>query len=189
MAKVVVCDLDALGPLPAFFKALAGLMADFPSMAVICLAEGTIERIVPYLENTPIDALLSRHDLSYGLHLAIHTVVDHGVVLLTQSICQQLSHQSYLAQQGRVIDIEQSHPDLTGRVEEIAICRMVIGLSNPDIQDELLLSSNTVRHYVSKVYQRLGASGEQDAFEALSEWWWLTRFSGVLDGNLHCACP
>ena len=86
-----------------------------------------------------------------------------------------------------MLDIEQSHPNLVGRIEEIAMSRMVIGLNNTDIQDELLLSPNTVRGYVSKVYKALDVSGEQAAFEAMSEWWWLTRFSGILDSNLRYA--
>jgi DNA-binding NarL/FixJ family response regulator len=78
-----------------------------------------------------------------------------------------------------VIGPEKRYPDLTNRIEEIVMWRIIIGLDNPDIQDELLLGNDTIRKYVSTGYKALGASSEIEAFEALSDWWWLTRFSSV----------
>jgi DNA-binding NarL/FixJ family response regulator len=173
----VVCDIDAFGRGSTLYADLQGIVDDLSETKVICLVGGGLRRAVENLENMAIDALLAKHDLGYCLHLAIRAVADEDVVLLTENIRTLLTPGSHLNDVGRVIGPEKRYPELTHRIEEIVMWRIIIGLDNPDIQDELLLGNDTIRKYVSTGYKTLGAKSEIEAFEALSDWWWLTRFS------------
>jgi DNA-binding NarL/FixJ family response regulator len=179
--QVVVCDLDSISGVPAFLTDIQHLVDEIPNVKIICLVEGKLNRILPYIENSPIDALLSKSDLGYCLHLAIRAVIDYNAILLTHKSASVLNAQSRLRLLGRTLGPEIDHPNLTQRIAEIVMWRIFIGLDNPDIQDELLLGEDTVRGYVSKAYRALGSSNELEAFDALSDWWWITRFAKVLD--------
>ncbi len=179
--QVVVCDLDSIGNTPAFLADINRLVDKLPDVKIICLVEGKLNRILPYIDNSPIHALLSKSDLGYCLHLAIRAIADYDVILLTHKSAAALTPQSRLKLLGRTLAPEIEHPNLTHRIAEIVMWRIFIGLDNPDIQDELLLGEDTVRGYVSKAYHALGSANELEAFVALSDWWWITRFSKVLD--------
>lgn len=176
----IVCDLDSVNDEPSLHARLHWLLADMPQVKILCLAEGTLQQAPARIGDAPIHALLSKSDLAYCLHLAIRAVVDEEVILLTQRSKAVLPPDSYLTENGRVIRPEKGHPNLSERIAEIAMWRIFIGLDNPDIEDELLLGDDTVRGYVSKVYRSLGANNELEAFDALSDWWWVTRFSGIV---------
>ena len=111
--------------------------------------------------------------------LLFEPIADYDVILLTHKSAAALTPQSRLKLLGRTIAPEIDHPNLTHRIAEIVMWRIFIGLDNPDIQDELLLGEDTVRGYVSKAYHALGSTNELEAFVALSDWWWITRFSKV----------
>jgi DNA-binding NarL/FixJ family response regulator len=176
----IICDVDAFGRGSTFYVDLRELVDNLHETKVICLVGGGLRRAVENLEDMAIEALLAKHDLGYCLHLAIRAVVDEDVVLVTENIQLLLTPGSHLDQVGRVLAPEKRHPDLTNRIEEIVMWRVFVGLDNPDIQDELLLGNDTIRKYVSKAYKALGVSGEMEAFDALSDWWWVTRFSRAI---------
>jgi DNA-binding NarL/FixJ family response regulator len=179
--QVVVCDLDSITNVPDFLDGIRQLVNKIPDVKFICLVEGKLNRVLPHINNSPIHALLSKSDLGYCLHLAIRAVVDYDVILLTAKCASVLAPQSRLKILGRTVGPEIDHPNLTQRIAEIVMWRIFIGLDNPDIQDELLLGEDTVRGYVSKAYRALGSANELEAFDSLSDWWWITRFSKVLD--------
>lgn len=177
----LVCDADSVVDMAAFCADLRTLQSDLPHLRSLCLAEGRLAEAARHLGDCEISALLGKHDLNYCLHLAIQAVVDNDVVLLTEHSRALLDPSSRLARLGRTLRGPVPHPDLTDRIREIVMWRIFIGLDNPDIQDELLLGSDTVRGYVSTAYKTLGARNELEAFDALSEWWWSTRFEGVVN--------
>lgn len=176
----IICDVDTFQRGSTFYAEVRELVENLPDTKVLCLVGGSLRRAVENLQNVAIHALLAKHDLGYCLHLAICAVVDEDVVLITENIQPLLTPGSLLDRVGRVIGSEKRHPDLTARIEEIVMWRIFIGLDNPDLQDELLLGDDTIRKYVSKAYKALGAHSEIEAFEALSHWWWVTRFSPAM---------
>lgn len=178
--QALVCDLDTVENISEFVEMVCGLAEEHPQLKVLCLAEGTLPAAPAALSGAPIHALLSKQDIGYCLHLAIQAVVDYDVLLLSERSAALLPNSATLKQQGRLVGPEVPHPNLTERISEIVMWRIFIGLDNPDIRDELLLGDDTVRGYVSTAYRVLGASNELEAFDALSEWWWLTRFAGVI---------
>ncbi|HOA25194.1 MAG TPA: hypothetical protein PK801_09825 [Aggregatilineales bacterium] len=174
--QALVCDLDT-AELDATFPAdLSAWMRDNPRTKVLCLAEGRLAEAARVIGDLPVHALLSKNELGYCLHLAVHAVVEENVRLLTERSHSLLPPNAALRREGRLIAPERPHPNLTERIAEVAMWRIFIGLDNPDIRDELLLGDDTVRGYVSTAYQALGANNELEAFEALSNWWWITRF-------------
>jgi DNA-binding NarL/FixJ family response regulator len=178
---VVVCDLDSFDGDPAFFADLRQMAASVPGTRLICLAQAHLDHVASELENTPLAALLTKQELGYCLHLAVQGVAANHATLLTPNIRRRLARGSTLERAGRTIRPEQKYPDLTARIEEVVMWRFFLGLDNPDIEDELILGDDTIRKYVSKAYKALGASNEIEAFEALSDWWWVTRFAPALD--------
>jgi DNA-binding CsgD family transcriptional regulator len=152
--------------------------------ALVCDVDSVVDmaEAARHLGGCAISGLLGKFDLNYCLHLAIHAAIDNDIVLLTERSRALLDPSSRLAARGRTLRAPVPHPDLTDRIREIVMWRIFIGLDNPDIQDELLLGSDTVRGYVSTAYKTLGAKNELEAFEALSEWWWSTRFEGIVNG-------
>lgn len=176
----VVCDLDTTLSSPTFDAELQALLARPRAPRVLCLAEGRMPEAAHRLADCGIHALLGKDDLDYCLHLAIKAVVDYDATLLTPASLAALAPESGLRLRGLVIRPERAHPDLTDRIAEIVMWRIFIGLDNPDIQDELLLGGDTVRGYVYRAYRALGAANELEAFDALSEWWWTTRFSPLV---------
>ncbi len=177
---VIVCDLDSVVEGQAFFEELRAFLGSRPDSRIICLAAGDLARLTAQAANIPVAALLSKADLRYCLHLAVRAVSQHHVVLVTERIRALLEPGTYLYEHGRTLGPHRSHPDLSDRKEEVAMLRVFVGLDNPDISDELSLSDNAVREYVSDVYAALGAKGELDVFEAMSEWWWTIRFLQAL---------
>jgi DNA-binding NarL/FixJ family response regulator len=174
---VILLDLGSIADSTAFFDDLCALALEVPQSRVMCLAEGMmLKQAAESLANAPINALLSKKDLGYCLHLAIRAVIDEDVILLTGSSRKLLPGSSTLRMKGRAIAPHRMHPNLSKRISEIVMWRIFVGLDNPDIQDELLLGTDTVREYVSKAYATLGARGELEAFEAMSDWWWVSRF-------------
>jgi DNA-binding NarL/FixJ family response regulator len=178
--NAVVFDADSLAGESNFFLDLRYLAEAMPGAKILCLAQGNLKQVAARIENSPLSALLAKRDLGYCLHLAIRAVVDEDVTLVTAGIRALLTPGSTLDRESRTIGPETAHPDLTPRIAEIVIWRIFIGLDNPDIQDELLLGRDTIREYVSKAYKALGASSELEAFDALSDWWWTTRFAHAL---------
>lgn len=176
----VICDLDTALSSLAFHAELQTLLAQPRPPKVLCLAEGRMIAAAKAIGDYDIDALLGKEDLGYSLHLAVKAVVDYDATLLTPGSLAALPPEAALRANGLVIRPERAHPDLTDRIAEIVMWRIFIGLDNPDIQDELLLGGDTVRGYVYRAYRALGAAGELEAFDALSEWWWTTRFSPVV---------
>lgn len=179
--RIVLCDLDSLAADRRLFDDLRAFVVERPGTCVVCLAEGCVAQAVAELEDVHVHGVLAKHDLGYCLHLAVRAVAHTGVTLITDSVRALLTPGSILHATGRVIGPDVHHPGLSPRVSEIILWRIIIGLDNPDIQDELLLGNDTIREYVSKAYHALGASSEIDAFEALSEWWWATRFQQLAD--------
>ncbi len=177
---VIVCDLDTFNGKPAIYTDLPNLVGSHPGTKVLCLAEGNLNQIVAQVEDVPLSALLAKHDLGFCLHLVVRAIVDEEVTLVTKDIRALLTPGCRLRKVGRTIRPEKKHPNLTPRIEEIVMWRIFIGLDNPDIQDELLLGQDTIREYVSKAYKALGARNEIEAFDALSHWWWVTRFSPAI---------
>jgi DNA-binding NarL/FixJ family response regulator len=173
----IVLDLGSIANSNAFFDDLCKLAQEAPRSRVLCLAEGMmLKQAAENLPDAPISALLSKKDLGYCLHLAIRAVVDEEVILLTNNSRKLLPESSTLRMNGRAIGPHKMHPNLTRRISEVVMWRIFVGLDNPDIQDELLLGKDTVREYVSKAYATLGARGELEAFDAMSDWWWVSRF-------------
>ena len=177
--QAVVCDLDSISYAPGFFEHLRTYIESMPQTHYLCLAGGNLAIVTEKIKSIPIRALLAKNDLGYCLHLAIRAVVTQKDILITESIKPFLRQPSFWPLSGKTIAPPKDHPALTTRLAEIMMWRVFIGLDNADIQDELLLQDNTVRDYVSRAYKALGVSGELDAFEVLSEWWWLTRFSEI----------
>lgn len=178
--QAVVCDLDAVEDPAAFRETLPELLEAAPQARVLCLAEGRLLQALDFVGDEPIHALLSKSDLGFCLHLAVHAVVETDTILLTPRSAALLPASSYLRRVGRTIGAEKPHPGLSERLAEVVMWRIFIGLDNPDIRDELLLGDDTVRGYVSAAYHALGASNELEAFDALSDWWWLTRFAQIV---------
>lgn len=178
--QAVVCDLDTAALAGDFPAELAAWMRDNPGAKVLCLAEGRLAEAARAVGTLPVHALLSKRDLGYCLHLALRAVAMDDVRLLTPRSRALLPSDAVLQREGRLIGRERPHPNLTERIAEVAMWRIFIGLDNPDIRDELLLGDDTVRGYVSTAYQALGANNELEAFEALSNWWWVTRFEEVV---------
>jgi DNA-binding NarL/FixJ family response regulator len=164
-------------------------LTELPSVPrVLCIVEGALSAMPADIGNYPLHALLSKRDIGYAVHLSIRSVVEYDTVLLTPRTAQRLSRSCYLRTNGDIIRQEHRHPELTERLYEVAKLRLVLGLDNQDIADELLLKPITVRGYVSRIYKRLGVeepdveeedeetSRELEAFEELSNWWWVDRF-------------
>jgi DNA-binding NarL/FixJ family response regulator len=181
-ANAVVCDLDSTAHQPHFQETLTTFIQENASVPVICLTEGDLAAVVARFENMPVRALLSKNDLGYCLHLAIYAVTSKGSTLVTEHIQGLLHPSSHVAKHSKVIGPHKEHPSLAARLTEILMWRIFVGLDNRDIQDELLLEHDTVRSYVSRAYKALGVEDELGAFEALSDWWWLTRFGEVING-------
>jgi DNA-binding NarL/FixJ family response regulator len=181
LPHALICDVDSTSVAPGFYPDLRALLARWPMLRVLCLAEARLEEAVRELQNQPVRALLSKADLGYALHLALRAIVASDVTLLTPRSHSLLDPESRLRQQGRTIAPRRDHPNLTARLAEVVMWRIFIGLDNPDIQDELLLGKGTVREYVSKAYEALGVKGELEAFEAMSDWWWVTRFARIFE--------
>lgn len=176
----VICDLDTVEDPAVFNNGLCDLLRDVPSIKVLCVGEGVLPSAPNLVGDAPIHALLSKSDLGYSLHLAIQAVVAHDAILLSPRSSAHATANSHLARHGQTIKPEVPHPNLTERIAEIVMWRIFIGLDNPDIRDELLLGDDTVRGYVSMAYQALGATNELEAFDALSDWWWMTRFAPLM---------
>jgi DNA-binding NarL/FixJ family response regulator len=169
--RLIVCDFDSLSGSTTFYDELKALALEHPQIRMIGLVEGTLQYISPQLWQTPIRALLAKSELGYCLHLAIRAVMETESVWVTESVKRLLSPQSTLSPNCKAVGPDKPHPDLTQRVTEIGMLRVLIGLDNSDIQDELDYENNTIREYVSTFYRDLGADSEIDAFNALSEWW------------------
>lgn len=180
MPQAIVCDLDTASRADGFYEKLRDLVGALPYIHFICLAESNLDCVTSHVEAIAISALLSKRELGYCLHLAIDAAVNERAVLVTQAIRILLHKGSYLAVHCKTIGLHQDHPFLSARLAEILLWRIFIGLDNADIQDELLLGGDTVRGYVSMAYKALGVNDELGAFEALSEWWWTTRFARIL---------
>lgn len=177
---VVVCDVDSLVDSATFFDDLRARVEAMPETRIMCLIAGNIAHVAPRLSNIPLAAVLAKGDLGYCLHLATRAIIQHDVVLITERIRALLAPGTYLYEHARTLGPHRAHPDLSARKEEVATLRVFVGLDNPDISDELSLSDGAIREYVSDVYTALGASGELDVFEAMSEWWWTIRFLQAL---------
>jgi DNA-binding NarL/FixJ family response regulator len=177
---VVVCDLDSVAQDQTFFEELHAFASSRSEVRILSLVAGNLADVAARAANVPLAALLAKSDLRYCLHLAVRAIHQYGVVLVTERIRPLLEPGTYLYEHARVLGPYRAHPDLSERKEEVAMLRVFVGLDNPDISDELSLSDNVVREYVSDIYTALGAKGELDVFEALSEWWWTTRFLQAL---------
>lgn len=180
----IVLDLDSVCDTPSLDEDLYQLIELTPRPKLLCMVEGTCRRLPKNLGGQPCDAVLSKWDIGYAIHLAIRAVVERDTVLLTERTADQLQRSRRLPRNAKVVRPEKKHPDLTDRLYEVAKLRAVVGLDNRDIADELQLSRPTVRKYISRIYQALGVDNEQEAlrevraFEALSGWWWVDRFPG-----------
>ena len=177
--QLIVCDLDSLSISSSFYDELKAFILERGDAQVLCLVEGMLNTILPLIAEIPIRALLSKHDLGYCLHLAIRAVMASERVLVTASVKEFLDAKSPLYINSRIVGQERPYPGLTKRVAEVILWRTLIGLDNSDIQDEMILEQDTIREYVSKGYKALGADNELDAFEALSDWWWISRFMEI----------
>jgi DNA-binding NarL/FixJ family response regulator len=177
---VVVCDLDSAAQGQTFFEKLHAFASSRPEVRILSLVAGNLADVAARAANIPLAALLAKADLGYCLHLAVRAVHQYEVVLVTERIKPLLEPGTYLYEHARALGPYRAHPDLSERKEEVAMLRVFVGLDNPDISDELSLSDNVVREYVSDIYTALGTKGELDVFEALSEWWWTTRFLQAL---------
>lgn len=176
----VVCDFDSIAYVPDFYDSLGMLVDEMPGVHFLGLAEGNLAHTVLLAETIHLHALLSKKDLSYCLHLAIHAVANKKASLVSESVKRLLSPGSHLATNSLVLGPHKEHPALSARLAEIVLWRIFVGLDNADIQDELQLEHDTVRTYVSKAYKALGVGDELGAFEALSDWWWITRFAKIV---------
>jgi DNA-binding NarL/FixJ family response regulator len=177
--EVIVCDLDSVAHSEAFYNKLRALIDEMEAQ-VICLAAGNLPHVVAQVADIPLAGLLVKGDLRYCLHLAVRAVSQHEVVLVTERVRPLLEPGMHLHERGRTLGPHRAHPDLSNRKEQVATLRAFVGLDNPDISDELTLSDNAIREYISDVYALLGAAGELDVFDAMSEWWWTTRFLQAL---------
>jgi len=177
---VIVCDIDALVQREEFFDELRRFVSGLAAGRVMGLARGSLEHVVLRTDDIPMAALLCKAELGFCLHLAVRAISQYDVVLITERVKPLLERGSYLHTHAHTLGPHRPHPDLSARREEVAMLRVFVGLDNPDISDELSLSEGVVREYISDIYTALGADGELDVFEALSEWWWTTRFLQAL---------
>jgi DNA-binding NarL/FixJ family response regulator len=176
---VVVCDLDSTAEQPGFLDDLGELCS---ARKAICLASANLVAHTAALCDLPVAALLCKADLHYALHLVIAAVTDYEARLVTPTIKPLLREESLLHREAHTIGPRRLHPDLSERQEQVVMLRVFVGLDNPDMGDELQLSDYTIREHVSMAYKSLGASNELDVFEAISDWWWTTRFARALLG-------
>lgn len=175
--NVVICDLDTTAEAPDF---LANLQALCETHRVICLASANLKALTETLADVPIAALLCKADLHYALHLVVTAVVDFDTPLITEAIKPLVPNGSRLYRRAHTLGPRRLHPDLSDRQEQVIMLRVFVGLDNPDIGDELQLSDYTIREHVSTAYKSLAAKNELDVFEAMSDWWWTTRFAKAL---------
>lgn len=174
---VVVCDLDTTADQPDFQADLEALCAE---KKVICLASANLADHAAALADLPVAALLCKADLHYALHLVIAAVTDYEKRLITAAVKPLLPEGSLLYEEAHTIGPRRLHPDLSERQEQVIMLRVFVGLDNPDIGDELQLSDYTIREHISTAYKALAVNGELDVFEAISDWWWTTRFARAL---------
>ena len=175
----VVCDLDSTADQPDFVDDLTELCAD---KKMICLASANLAEHAAALCDLPVAALLCKADLHYTLHLVIAAVTDYPARLITATVKPLLREESLLHREAHTIGPRRLHPDLSERQEQVVMLRVFVGLDNPDMGDELQLSDYTIREHVSMAYKSLAAKNELDVFEAMSDWWWTTRFARALLG-------
>jgi len=176
---VVVIDLDSTADQPNFLDDLRELCG---SKKVICLASANLPDHAAALCDLPVAALLGKADLHYALHLVIAAVTDYETRLITPAVKPLLREGSLLYNEAHTIAPRRLHPDLSERQEQVVMLRVFVGLDNPDIGDELQLSDYTIREHVSTAYKSLAAKNELEVFEAISDWWWTTRFARALLG-------
>lgn len=177
----VVLDLDSIIYSESFFEELQEGLNTWTESKVVCIVGDNLELIAPKISQLPVSALLSKYDLGLCLHLAIRAVMEVEIPILTETVRTKLDPQSSLRQIGKSISHEVQHANMSKRIFDVAIWRFFIGLDNSDIQDELMLENNTVREYVSKAYQTLNVQSEIEGFNAISDWWWVSRFSHLTD--------
>ena len=173
----VICDLDSTAEAPGFLDDLEALGGE---CRVICLASANLAPLTQTLADAPIAALLCKADLHYALHLVVTAAVDYDTPLITESIKPLVPNGSRLYRIAHTLGPRRPHPDLSDRQEQVIMLRVFVGLDNPDIGDELQLSDYTIREHVSTAYKSLAARNELDVFEAMSDWWWTTRFAKAL---------
>lgn len=178
----IVLDVDSVSS-PRSLDREWRQLAESGSRPKVLWITGSAHSLLPTkIEDSSPDAILSRRDIGYAVHLAIRAVSERDVVLLTARVERRLRRSCGLPRDAKIIRQERKHPALTDRLYEVAKLRAVVGLDNKDIADELRLEPITVRGYVSKIYKRLGvenvreADRELAAFEELSRWWWVDRF-------------
>ena len=174
---VVICDLDTAVSLPKLDELhILVEKVDEPTR-ILCLVEGKMPMIPADIHQLPIHSVMAKSDLEYSLHLAVRAVHESSFSLITKKTAATFSQRTFDGRKAKVVLPTVWHPNLTDTLIEVALWRIFLGLDNPDIQHELALGKYTVREYVSKVYKRLGAENELQAFEILSNWWWDNRFA------------
>jgi DNA-binding NarL/FixJ family response regulator len=177
---VAVCDLDSVVYEDIFYDQLLAFATTNPSVKILCIAEGALKTIPIRFSDFPVRGLVAKSDLGYCLHLAIHALALEKTkwFLITHESRKVLNPRLIAHETCKLIQSERIHDKLSSRprAAELIVWRCFIGLDNKDIQDEFVLGESTVREHISKAYEALGVNNELEAFEALSEWWWISRF-------------
>jgi DNA-binding NarL/FixJ family response regulator len=174
--QTIVCDVDSLKISRDFTEELHQLSIEWPTVNLLWVGIDPLKSLSTINLALPIRAVLSKSELGYCIHLAVQAAQEQNCVWATYGLVSKLSRLSIDSSERGVIVEETLHPMLSARIYEVFFLRVVIGLDNKDIQDELGIEYNTVREYVSQAYKAFGVHNELQAFQALSEWWWTTRF-------------
>lgn len=174
---VLVLDLDTIARAPTFYEELHHFVQNHPRIKIFCLAESVLPTIsAEKIRNIPLRGIVAKSDLGYALHVAIQVLYEKDWILVSEKTRKLLD-----PSKTHCISPEAAHPQLpTPRSIELVQWRIFIGLDNADIRDELSLQDDTVRGYMSDIYQYLGVTEKNErelgVFRVMSEFWKKNRF-------------
>lgn len=183
---VIICDLDLELNIQPLYSQIEHISKELPNAKILCLVDAGLDRIPITAEKLPFNALVAKNDLGYCLHLATVAVTKTNKLILTPKTESYFREKEFSFPAYCLIEPEVEHFELKGRVAQCIIERVVIGLDIHDIADELGLKENTVKTNIYRGYSilleattRTSQKIELQAFYALSQWWWDTRFKNI----------
>ena len=146
----IICDADTMDDSDSSREALQKVFRGYPSSNLLWVGIAPQISILPIKANLPIRGILSKTDLRYCLHLAVRAAQEKNYVWLTDGLFSKLEILGLRRDQCQLISPEKAHPNMSERIQEVLVLRVVIGLDNREISEELGLEYNTVRDYVSQ---------------------------------------
>ncbi|WP_160317021.1 response regulator [Ardenticatena maritima] len=159
---VLLLDLNMPGLSP--LEIVARLRDEVPSLNVVVLTAFDDDVYVRSLLNAGVKGYILKDEALEAVVQAIHSVVVGGT-WFSETIARRLFSQSDC-------DAFASPAVLSEREKEI-LRYLLRGMSNQEIAKELGLAEQTVRNYISRIYNKLGVRSRTEA----ALWAWMHQFN------------